>query len=247
MRVLALVMLFAAGQAAPAAEKTPVAVGDWSEPVDGLRGRLLVSQGRTLGDGKARETLVYVEFKNVAESGERWLTFDPDALACELLDAAGKAVPPTPVPGSGGRPGKSVVTIPFDSSIRLRANPYAFGRAEGLLIPLNNTAWHIKDGADYFLAGTLTVPPVPWNGPGKPPWAGELKLPKAKAVRPAVAPNPAPPVGKGNEPNPVFDGWKGFKPGTAVRQAQRSNGLLTEGLITYTLVEVGPDRLVLEG
>src|SRR5215208_1263014 len=94
-----------------------VAVGGWSEPIDGLRGRLLVYHGRTLGDGKARETLVYVELQNVAETGERWLTFDPDTLACELLDAAGKAVKPTPVAGGGGRPGKSVVTIPFDSSI----------------------------------------------------------------------------------------------------------------------------------
>src|SRR4029450_4838937 len=103
MRALALVVLIAAGPTAAAAEKSPVAVGDWSEPADGLRGRLLVSQGRTLGDGKARETLVYVELKNVAEAGERWLTFTPDALACELFDAAGKAVKPKPVFGSGGR------------------------------------------------------------------------------------------------------------------------------------------------
>src|SRR3954451_21322810 len=101
MRALALVVLFAAGPVATAAEKTPVAVGDWSEPADGLRGRLLVYQGRTLGDGKARETLVYVELQNVAESGERNVHFDPDGLKCELLDAAGKAAP-RPAEGGGG-------------------------------------------------------------------------------------------------------------------------------------------------
>jgi hypothetical protein len=247
MRALALVVLIATGQATTAAEKTPVAMGDWSTPADGLRARLLVYQGRTLGDGKARETLVYVELGNVAESGERWLEFAPEGLKWELLDAAGKAVPKTPIRGGGGRPGKTEVRIPFDSTLRLRVNPYGFGRADDLLLPLATDAWLIKagDAADYFLAGTLTVPAVPWNGPGKPAWAGELKLPKAKLVRPAAAP----PVGKADDPNPVFDGWKGCKPGTsvAVRQAQNSNGLLTEGLITYTLVEVGPDGLVLEG
>src|SRR5215210_9565053 len=99
MRALALVALLAACQTTTAAEKTPVAVGDWSQPVDGLRGRLLVYQGRTLGDGKTRETLVYVELQNVAEAGERSLVFDPDRLKCELLDAAGKAVPLAPAFG----------------------------------------------------------------------------------------------------------------------------------------------------
>ena len=253
MRALVLVALVVAGQAATAAdEKTPVALGDWYAPAGGLRGRLLVYQGRTLGDGKARETLVYVELQNVAEAGERRLEFDPDRLKCELLDAAGKAVPQAPAFGrSGGRPGKSLVTLPYNSTLRLRANPYGFGRADGLLLPLNADAWLIEagDDADYFLAGTYTAPPVDWNGPSKPPWAGELKLPGAKIVRPAAAPNLVPPAGPADDPNPVFEGWKGFKPGTAVtvRQAQNSNGALTEALITHTLVEVGPDSLVLEG
>jgi hypothetical protein len=160
-----------------AGEKTPVAIGDWSEPAGGLRGRLLVSRGRVLGDGKARETLVYVELQNVADAGEQSVYFDPDALACELTDAAGKAVRPSPGGGSGGRPGKTWVTIPFDGSIRLRANPYGFGRAEGLLIPLNNTAWHITGDAEYHLSGTLTVTPPEGKADA---WKGELKLPKAK-------------------------------------------------------------------
>lgn len=166
--------------AAPAAgEKTTVATGEWSEPVNGLRGRLVLARGRTLGDGKTRESLVYVELENVANthSGKVTVAFDPDALKCELTDGGGKAVPPAPVPGSGGRPGKSSVTIPFDSSVRLRANPYGFGRAEGLLIPLNTTAWHLKEDGDYALSGTLTIVPPDGQADG---WKGELKLPKVK-------------------------------------------------------------------
>jgi hypothetical protein len=252
MRALVLAVVCAAGPSATAAEKTPVAVGDWSEPADGLRGRLLVYQGRTLGDGKTRETLVYVELQNVAESGERNVYFDPDGLKCDLLDVAGKAAP-RPAEGgggSGGRPGKTWVRLPHDSTLRLRASPYGYGSpaAVGLLLPIGTDTWLIKAGdtADYFLAGTFASRSK--DGAGINVWAGELILPKANVVRPA-APSPVPPVGKRDDSNPVFGGWKGFKPGTAVtvRQAQTSNGALTEALVTYTLVEAGPDGLVLEG
>jgi hypothetical protein len=145
-----------------------VAVGAWSEPVEGLRGRLLVYQGRVLGDGKTRETLVYVELGNVAASGERNVYFDPDGLKCELLDAAGKAVSRTPTGGSGGRPGKTWIKLPHDSSQRLRVNPYGFGRpdADGLLLPLGTDAWLIKAGdrAEYVLTGTFTVRPPEGHG-----------------------------------------------------------------------------------
>jgi hypothetical protein len=177
---------------------TLVAVGDWSEPADGIRGRLVVTQGRTLGDGKARETRVYVELQNVGAAGERRMEFNPYLLKCELVDAAGKAVPQAPAfPRTGGWPGKTLVTIPFDSTLRLRANPLGFGRADGLLLPFITDGWLIGAGdkADYFLSGTLTAAPVDWNGPGRAPWAGELKLPRAKIVRPAVAPPADPPVG----------------------------------------------------
>jgi hypothetical protein len=179
MRTLAVVLLLVAAPCLPAAEKTVLATGDWSEVMNGLRGRIVLAQGRTLGDGKVRESLVYVELENTTgtASGEVNVYFDPDALKCNLTDAEGKEVSQSPVFGSGGRPGKTRVIIPFDSSIRLRANPFAFGRAEGLLIHLNTGSWHIKDDADYFLAGTLTVTPPEGKADA---WKGELKLPKAK-------------------------------------------------------------------
>src|SRR3954454_2054483 len=89
MRALALIVACVSSQVAlAAAEKKPVGVGDWSEPVDGLRGRLMISQGRVLGDGKTRETVVSVELENVASnhSGERNVYFEPGGLKCELHD-----------------------------------------------------------------------------------------------------------------------------------------------------------------
>src|SRR3954447_5932331 len=258
MRLLVLAVLCAACQTAAAAdEKTPVVVGDWSAPVDGLRGRLLVYQGPLREGGtaqtprKTRETIVYVELQNVTESGERNVFFDPDGLKCELLDDAGKAAPRPRegVFGGGGRPGKTWVRLPHDSTLRLRVSPYGYGGPDHVLvIPTGLDLWRIpaSDTADYFLAGTFTSQAK--DGAGINVWAGELKLPKAKVVRPA-APKPVGPGGRVDDPNPVFEGWKGFKAGTSVtlRQAQNSNGSLTEALITSTLVEVGPDSLVLEG
>jgi hypothetical protein len=198
MRVLALVVLIAVGPTATAAEKTPVAIGDWSTPVDGLRGRLLVYLGPTREAGTAetprkyRETLVYVELQNVAESGERNVYFDPDGLKCELLDAAGKAAPRPEEGsgGSGGRPGKTWVRLPHDSTLRLRVSPYGSGGLDevGLGITIGTDTWLIKAGdtADYVLAGTFTSRPK--DGAGINVWAGELILPKAKVVRPEHGP-----------------------------------------------------------
>ena len=189
MRVLALVLLLTVTPSSFADEKAVLATGDWSKATNGIRGRLILAQGRTLGDGKARESLFYVELENVenTSSGVVNVYFDPDALKCELTDADGKAVPRAPVAGSGGRPAKAWVAIPFDSSVRLRANPYAFGRAEGLLIHLCTASWHIKDDAEYHLSGILTVSPPDGHGRADA-WKGALKLPPMKVRAPAPVP-----------------------------------------------------------
>ena len=78
------------------------------------------------------------------------------------------------------------MTIPYDSTVRLRANPYDFGRAEGVLVPLNATAWHLTEPGDYRLSGTLTVTPPEGKTDA---WKGVLKLPAASVklpLRPAL-------------------------------------------------------------
>jgi hypothetical protein len=207
--------------AAKPEEAEQLGVGDWSEPVRGLKGRLLLYQGRVLGDGKTRETLVYVELRYAPEAAGEPISvhFDPDQLKCALHDADGKAVPEHPGGGSGGRPGKGWVTLPYDSTLRLRVNPYAFGRAKdvGLLIPLNHASWLIKtgDAGDYFLSGTLAVNPPKDHGRANA-WQGELKLPNMKVALKAnggrALPAPAEPT-----QNPKAGEWSERKDGIVAR------------------------------
>jgi hypothetical protein len=175
------------GEAEPQA-----AAGEWSEPADGLRGRLLLAQGRTLADGKALETLVYVELENVAGTHprERAVYFAPGELRCKLAHADGRTAPEYPFGDSGGRggPGEAWVTLPDDSLIRLRANPSGYGSPDGLHIALSNGNYLIKTGDpdEYHLSGTLTItPPAGHNRADA--WAGSLKLPAVKLKAPAPA------------------------------------------------------------
>ena len=159
-----------------------VAVGDWSDTVSELRGRLLIVEGRPLGDGRVRETAVYVELQNVSTAvGQPMNIYFDNRLSCELRNSTGNIVSPEGSGGSGGRPGPCWVTLPYDSSIRLRANPYGFGRAKGagFLIPLVGKSWIIPAGdhGDYSLSGTFTVTP-PDGHDRQHAWSGTLTFPK---------------------------------------------------------------------
>jgi hypothetical protein len=168
-----------------------VAIGEWSAAVEGLRGRLIIAQKYPHGDANYIETRVYVEVENSPEGDGVKQTidfyFDPEQLTCELVDAAGKAVPQEPSFGSGGRPGACWVTLPYDSTMRLRVNPYGFGRAkeEGLLIPLGNATWLVPTDAtgEFFLSGTFVVSPPAALARGSV-WSGTLTFPKMKVAAP---------------------------------------------------------------
>ena len=166
-----------------------VAASDWSEPVEGVRGRLVITLGRKLGGGKVRETTIYLELQDVSESvGEpRDIYFDPshERLKTQLLDADGKEVPQGGVGRSGGNPGPCWLTLPHDSTLRLPVSPYGFGRdpAEGLLLPLTLNQWLVPVGKTYQLAATFTSQP-PEGHDRKQVWKGTLTLPKMSVKAP---------------------------------------------------------------
>jgi hypothetical protein len=143
-----------------------MAVSDWSESVvshdRSLRARVLVLEGRSLAyAGPDAEVLVYIEIENTCGSWRDPLKvyFDAQGLNFQLLDDADKPIPPKPTAGSGVDVGTSWVTIPYDSSVRLRANPGGWGRGKSTelvlpLRPLQGQSWQLPPDKEYYLTGS---------------------------------------------------------------------------------------------
>jgi hypothetical protein len=179
-----------------------ISSSDWSKPVgtsDGhiLRVRMVVAYGRSPGfAGPHDETQFYLEFQNVsgAVASPTQFYFDPSGgLKCVMQDANGKTVP-TGGGGSGGVPGASWITLPRDSTIRLRANMGGYGsaRGEGLNLTLTPAqAWQFNAGDTnaYYLSGSFTVT-TPTNfvpkdfEAARAIWSGTLELPKMNITVP---------------------------------------------------------------
>lgn len=156
-------------------DTTVLFVSDWSKPGSlrddhlrdqALRGRLLVLQGMEPDYGGPPTTngaMTFVELQNVtqANSGSIEVYFAVTNLHCELIDAAGKAVPTESPVAWGGRGPFSPywVNLPYNSTIRLFING---GNLDPLaLYPGGDPAvhWSIpkNDTNPYYLFGTLNL------------------------------------------------------------------------------------------
>ena len=182
-----------------------IAISDWSKSVgtfygQSLRGRMLVAQEHSPAHaGPWPETEVYLELQNVsgAVGAPMQIYFDPgQGLRCEVLDTQGRPPPQMGGGGNGGGAGACCVTLPYDATIRLRANMYGHGYrvGNGLYIqmcPPNAQHWVIQpsDTNVYFMSGTFTSS-SPTNhvtsGPDDVPaiWSGTLEFPKMKVWPP---------------------------------------------------------------
>jgi hypothetical protein len=202
MRAATLFLLLTACQFCIAGGETNIiAMSDWSKPVgtkygQTLRGRMLIAQEHSPAHaGPTPETEVYLELQNVsgAAGAPMQICFDPGrGLRCEVLDADGKPPPSIGGAGSGGGAGACWITLPYDCTIRLRANMYGYGKkaGDGLLIQMSPPAmqrWDIQAGDTnvYFMSGTFTVT-TPANHVARDfdetrsIWSGTLELPKMK-------------------------------------------------------------------
>jgi hypothetical protein len=183
---------------AAADEHKVIAASDWSEAVEShdrlLRARVMVLEGRSRAyAGPDAEVLLYVEIENANSAWGKPLKvyFDPGAgLKFEVLDADGKPIPTSPTGGSGGDVGPDWIAIPYDSSVRLRANPGGWGRGKNtdLVLPLRpwqSQYWRLPADGEYYLQGTLKIsPPTEDDIERIDDWRGELKFPKTKIAAP---------------------------------------------------------------
>jgi len=197
MKPFALLLMLASCRCCLAAEEhKTIAISDWSESVyshdRSLRARVLVLEGRSRAyAGPDAEVLVYVEIENTNGAWGEPLNVYFDAangLNFEVLDADDQPVPRTPTGGSGGDVGACWIAIPYDSSVRLRANPGGWGRgkAKDLVLPLRplqGQFWQLPPDVDYYLTGSLRIsPPTDDDIEHIEDWRGELTFPKTRIV-----------------------------------------------------------------
>ncbi len=201
MKTLALFFIFAACHLCFAGGDTNIiAISDWSKPVgtiysQSLRGRIIIAQEHSPAyDGPSPETEFYLELQNVsgATGTPMQIYFDPEhGLHCDVLDASGKPPPMVGTGGSGGGAGACWIALPYDSTIRLRANMHGYGKkaGDGLLLAMvaPMQRWDIQPGDTnrYYLSATFTVTPPTNSAPRNADvesriWSGTLELPKMK-------------------------------------------------------------------
>ena len=159
-----------------------LAAGDWSAPVAGtaeartgrgahrpvLRGRLLLCVSP-----KDHSPTFYLELQDFSEVWgitEVYCDVGPNG-GCHLesRDRSGKPIVRDEAVFSGGIPAPRWITLPCDSTIRLRVSPYA--------------ASIYASENDYFVSGTFSSkPPSDPNDHRLDVWQGTLKLPAVKIV-----------------------------------------------------------------
>jgi hypothetical protein len=159
-----------------------LAVGDWSAPVTGtaeattgrgahrpvLCGRLLFSESP-----KNHSPAVYLELQDCGEvwgMTEVYCDMGPNGgCRLESRDASGKPIEWEPGPFSGWAQGSHWITLPCDSTIRLRVSRIA-------------TFIYASKG-DYLVSGTFSSrPPKDPNDHRLDVWQGTLKLPAVKII-----------------------------------------------------------------
>ena len=181
----------------------------WSEPVNGLRARLVSGERHTQTGAKLSE--VYLELHNVSDRG-MLMEFDYNAsksVHFELQTADGKRAPKAIALNGGNRCHDTLrVQLPIDGSLRFPVSCHSAmaGAKSSRILQLDpeDAIWEISvnDTQEYFLSGTLEVPKLShevrmaswpnWR------WDGAVKIP---AVRiPGKKYDPVTRTGKENKP-----------------------------------------------
>jgi hypothetical protein len=160
----------------------PISVGEWSEPTNGLRARLLFAEDpKEFG---TRMGVIYLEFQNVSMGVTKSIFYPSEPLTFELRDSVGKIKPSGGVFFDGPAKDPEWLVLPLDSTLRFRVTRSGFGipKDGGLFIGgASMQCWVIipSETNDCHLSGMLKVT-APKDAAPYSPWAGTLKLPPVK-------------------------------------------------------------------
>jgi hypothetical protein len=160
-------------------ESTPEpAANAWSEPVNGLAGRVRV-EFENLKPGLRHA--VYLELRN--HSFVPVALFNQPEIRAELYDSSGKAVNTSSFPTSGPSPIPQWAVVPRDAYVGFRIDTQTAGvptKEHGIaLVAVGGKMWGLGAG-EYMLEITVVLE----NAEGGPAnqWAGELKLPPVEVT-----------------------------------------------------------------
>ena len=157
--------------------------GDWSEVVDGIQGRLIISEDQPFNGTQI--LAVYLELRHVSNNGSPIeIYFDPiHTFQCQLLGAHDKPVATAGLPASILVSRPFWLVLPYDSSLRFRISESGYGvpRNERALISLGCGDWVLQSGdvREYKLEVTFVVNP-PKVDIDRRVWKGVMKLPRVK-------------------------------------------------------------------
>ena len=169
----------------------PKFIGEWSQPTNGLRGRLLIAEGaQNKYDVQYNCTpgVVYLELQNMAVYDTIYVYYNAkrSPLRCELQDSFGNSISSRDVfVSSDARPDPCWLALPLDSTLRFSTTILSGLARNSLLISVGEEgvggAWKIPlDSTNaYYLSGTFTS--MSSTGETRPRvWEGTLKLPPVK-------------------------------------------------------------------
>jgi len=157
----------------------------WSEPANGLRGRLLVLPSEKPESPFCR---VYIEFQNVSDvAGQMKLRFTPEKLQLAVTDRNGNRVATANGSYDGMSPLWEPVLLPYGGTLRFQISFPGLGykpETDKVIVDVGpSKAWIIpQDGSTYYLSGTLSIQKEKGNPPHD--WSGTLTLPRVAIPKP---------------------------------------------------------------
>jgi hypothetical protein len=154
--------------------------GEWSMPVNGLKGRLIAKEDKPFMGTKM--VAVYMELANVSDVGNPLeFYFDPTAsIVSNVVDEKGEDVAQPPNAASIASPGPYWLAVPWDGLLRFRASVSGYGiyKNSGTDVQMMSGNWLIKpaDKQNYYLQAKLVSRPPAADK--RRSWSGELQLPR---------------------------------------------------------------------
>lgn len=163
--------------------------GAWSEPANGIQGRLFATEDPEFNGTKM--VAIYLELRNVSHvANPLEIYFEPiKSIESRVLDGGDKPVAKYPSPASIGLTPPFWLTLPFDSTLRFRVSVSGYGVPQngGTNIQMMSGNWLMKadDERDYFLEAAFVSQPAKLDSGRRlrRVWQGTIKLPKVLIPR----------------------------------------------------------------